>query len=398
MKTQNRQPLRNSRPLAADTIWLAAAILAMTCGNGLAADKGLTDTEIVIGQCAALTGPTANLGLGMKAGLTAAFDEANARGGVNGRKIRLVAADDGYEPEKTVDCTAKLIDDGVFALAGYVGTPTGKVAIPIVTEMKVPLVGLFTGAMLFREPVQHYVLNVRASYDDETRSLVDYLVGQTGAKRIAVFYQDDSFGLAGLSGTEKALAARKMQLVSKGSFARNTLSIKAGMAAVMEGNPDAVIAIGPYKPTTEFIKQARAAGLKSSFSTVSFVGTESLIAELGAGADDVIISQVVPSPVSETIPLSREYQAALKQCVPGEVPSYVSFEGYVSARVLLVALERAGRDLDREKLVAAVEGITRLDLGGLGISFSASNHQGSEAVFLTRVKAGVAQPITAQAR
>ena len=176
----------------------------------LAADRGITDGEILIGQCAALTGPTRDLGIGINSGLKAALDQANARGGVFGRKIRLVADDDGYDPDRTVDCTGKMIEDkGVFALAGYVGTPTSKVAAPMVQEYKVPLVGLFTGAMLLRDPVQRYVINIRASYDDETEALVEYLTAKRAFSRIAVFYQNDSFGLAGLSGTEKALTRRK---------------------------------------------------------------------------------------------------------------------------------------------------------------------------------------------
>jgi len=195
-------------------------LLALALQSGSAADRGLSPTEIVIGQCAALSGPAAGLGAGMKIGLLAAIDEANAKGGIHGRKIRLISVDDGYEPEKCVDCTAKLIDDGVFALAGYVGTPTSKVAAPIAQEAKVPLVGLFTGADLLRRPVQRYVVNIRASYDDETEALVARLVDQTGKKRIAVFYQDDSFGLSGLGGAEKALARRKMAVVAKGRFER----------------------------------------------------------------------------------------------------------------------------------------------------------------------------------
>ena len=361
------------------------ALVASAAGMLGAAELGISATEIVIGQCAALTGPAAGLGTGIRAGLLAAIEEANAKGGVHGRKIRLVSADDGYEPEKCVDCTAKLIDDGVFALAGFVGTPTSKVAVPVVQEMKVPLVGLFTGAMLLRQPVQRYVVNIRASYDDETEALVAYLAEKAGAKKIAVFYQDDSFGLAGLSGTEKALGKRNMAMAAKGSFERNTLAVKGGLAKVMEGNPDAVIIVAPYKPTAEFVKQARAAGLKSSMSTISFVGTESLIAELGAAAEGMIISQVVPSPADTSLALVRDYQAALKTTAPAEKPSYVSFEGYVSGRVLLAALERAGADPSREKLIDAIDGITKLDLGGLQVSFSTTNHQGSSTVYLTQI-------------
>jgi branched-chain amino acid transport system substrate-binding protein len=370
---------------------IGLALLATVAA--IAAEVGVKPDEIRIGQCAAMTGPAAGLGTGMQMGLKAAIEEVNASGGVHGRRIRLSSADDGYEPEKCVDCTVKLIDDGVFALAGYVGTPTAKVAIPIVQEMKVPLIGLFTGAMLLREPVQRYVFNVRASYDDETEALVELLTGKLGLKKIAVFYQNDSFGQAGLSGAEKAIAKRKTTLVAKGAFERNTMAVKGGLAAVIAGDPQAVIMVGPYKPTAEFVRQARATGLKSVLATISFVGTENLVAELGKEADDLIISQVVPSPLETELALTSQYQAALKKSAPAESPSYVSYEGYIGGRALIAALEKAGPDLTREKLVDTLDSISSLDLGGVKIAFSATNHQASSAVFLTRVKSGKVEAI-----
>jgi ABC-type branched-subunit amino acid transport system substrate-binding protein len=375
---------------------LFVIILAFTMHTGSRggpADDGVKPTEILIGQCAALSGPAAGLGTGVQLGLKAALDEVNEKGGVGGRKIILKSLDDAYEPEKCVECTGKLIEEEkVFALAGYVGTPTTKVAVPIVQESKVPLIGAFTGAMLLRDPVQRYVFNIRASYDDETESLVQYLTSQ-GVKKIAVFYQNDSFGQAGLSGVEKALAKRKMSMAGKGSFERNTLAVKTGLVAVMTAEPDAIIMVGPYKPTAEFVRQAHAAGLKSSLATISFVGTENLIADLGADSEGLLISQVVPPPSDPAIRLTREYLAALKKSAPSASPSYVSYEGYVNGRSLIVALEKAGPSLTREKLVEALDGISNLDLGGMKLSFSPQSHQASNAVFLTRVKAGKAEPL-----
>jgi len=356
-------------------------------------DHGVNPTTILIGQCAALTGPAAGLGTGVQLGLKAALDEVNEKGGIGGRKVILKSLDDAYDPEKCVECTGKLTEEeGVFALAGYVGTPTTKVALPIVQEMKIPLIGAFTGAMLLRDPVQRYVFNIRASYDDETEALVQYLTKQ-GAKKISVFYQNDSFGQAGLSGVEKALAKRNMTMAAKGSFERNTLAVKSGLAAVMTVEPDAIIIVGPYKPTAEFVRQARAAGLKSELAVISFVGTENLIADLGHGSEGVLISQVVPSPSDASHRLTHDYQAALKKIAPAEVPSYVSFEGYVNGRLLIAALEKTGPDLTREKFVDALNGISNLDLDGMKLSFSERNHQASNAVFLTRVKNGKAEPV-----
>ena len=370
------------------------AALGILAGPAAAADPGIKDNEILIGQCAALTGAANGLGTGMNTGLKAAFDEANAKGGIHGRQIRLLADDNGYEPDKCVDCTGKMIEDkGVFALAGYVGTPTAKVAAPMVQEYKVPLVGLFTGAMLLRDPVERYVINIRASYDDEAEALVEHLTKDRAFQKIAVFYQNDSFGFSVLSGVEKALTRRKLALVAKGSFERNTLDVKGGLAAVMAGTPDAVVIVGPYQPTATFVRAAREAGLKAQFATISFVGTESLIAELGTAAEGMMISQVVPSPTDGTLALSHDYQNALKRSAPAASPSYVSFEGYVGGRVLVAALDLAGKDLSREKLIDAFQGMSHLDLGGMVFSFSPTNHQGSNAVYVTTVKDGKAQLI-----
>jgi len=368
-------------------VWMAGAVL-------FAADlSGVKESEIVIGQCAALAGPAAGLGTGMSLGLRAAFEEANGKGGIQGRKLRLLAADDGYEPDQCVECTQKMVDDGVFLLAGYVGTPTGKVAAPMAQELKVPLVGLFTGAGLLRQPVQRYVVNIRASYDDEAEALVEYLAKQAGAAKIAVFYQNDSFGLGGLAGVEKALAKRGMALAAKGAFERNTVAVKAGLAAILPAAPDAVVIIAPYNPTAEFVRSARESGLKSRFAAISFVGTENLIAALGPAASGITISQVVPSPNDEQLPIAKEYRAALEHASADAKPSYVSFEGYITGRALLAALDKAGRDLTREKLIDAFDAMTGLDLGGMALSFSASNHQGSNNVYLTVVKDGKAEPI-----
>jgi len=246
--------------------------------------------------------------------------------------------------------------------------------------------------MLLRDPVQKYVFNIRASYNDETEALVEYLTKQ-GAKKIAVFYQNDSFGQAGLSGVEKALTKRNMTVAAKGSFERNTLAVKSGLAAVMAAEPDAIVMVGPYKPTAEFVRQARAAGVKSEMATISFVGTENLIADLGKDAEGVLISQVVPSPADASHKLTREYQAALKKTAPDVAPSYVSFEGYVNGRVLIAALEKAGAEPTREQLVEALNSTTNVDMDGIKVSFSAQNHQASNAVFLTRVKGGKANAL-----
>ncbi len=350
--------------------------------------------DLRIGQACALDGPAKGLGMGMNLGLRAAIEEANAAGGVLGRKLVLVAKDDGYDPDKCIDATTKLVEeDKVFCLAGYVGTPTAKAALPIAAEAGVPVVGLFTGAMFLRTPPQKLVFNVRASYNDETEVLVERLGTDLGAKRIAVFHQNDSFGQAGLAGTTKALEKRSLKVAATGTFERNTVAVQTGLAAMLAAKPDAIIMVGPYKPLAAFVREARAAGLTCPLATISFVGTESLITELGAAADGLVISQVMPSPSDAALPVVKAYQAALTKVQADAKPSYVTLEGYVTGRVLLTGLAKAGADPTREKLVAGLEGISALDLGGFTVTFAADRRQASDKVWLTKVAGGQPKPV-----
>ncbi|MBL8349223.1 MAG: ABC transporter substrate-binding protein [Burkholderiaceae bacterium] len=349
--------------------------------------EGLSPTEVKIGMVNVQTGPAAGLGKGMRHGAEAVFKAVNGKGGVHGRKINMVVGDDGYEPDKAIDETLKMIEQQkVFSLFGYVGTPTANAVLPIVKEMDVPLVGAFTGAMSLRQPVTQQVFNVRASYDDEAETLVSHFIAK-GARNVAVFYQDDGFGAAVLSGTEKALKKRNMAVAAKGSFQRNTLAIKTGLAAMLDAKPDAVVMVGPYAPLSAFIKEARAAGLKSQLATVSFVGTDNLVAEVGKDGDGVVISQVVPFPEDNDLPIQRECREAL-QAHGGERLGFVNFEGCITAKVMVAALERAGKEPERASLVSALQGLQGHDLGGLKLAFAANNHQALSDVFLTQIQNG----------
>lgn len=345
-----------------------------------------------IGQCAALDGPAAGLGQAMNAGLRAAIGEANAAGGIAGRPLELIAVDDGYEPDRTIAGTLALVEEHeVFCLAGYVGTPTMKVALPMISEMEIPLIGAFTGAGFLRQPVTRQMINIRASYDDETEALVERLTTDLGLTRIAVFHQDDSFGRVGLSGTTKALAKRNLEVVGTGTYARNTVAVKSGLAQILAAKPEAVIMVGAYQPLAAFVKEAKSAGLEVPFATISFVGTENLIAELGDSADGVIISQVVPSPQAEDLPVAVAYRAAMAAHVADASITYGSFEGYITGKVLVDGLTAAGAD-DRQALIDAIEGFANHDLGGLVATFSADDHQGLDQVHITVVADGAAVP------
>ncbi len=355
----------------------------------LFAVDGVTDTEVKLGMVNAQTGPASGLGKGMRIGAEAVFKEINEKGGINGRKINLLVADDGYEPDKAIDETIKMIEENkVFALFGYVGTPTANAVIPIVKENKVPLVGLFTGAMTLRKPVIPEIINIRASYDDEPEMLVERFTKDSGAKKFAVFYQDDGFGLAVLSGTEKALKKRGLEVVAKGTFQRNTTAVKTGLAAVMSANPDVVIMVGPYTPLSVFIKEARAAGLKSHLATVSFVGTDSLVKLVGSEGDGVVISQVVPFPEDLSLPVAKECSSLITKHFPDEKSGFVRFEGCITAKAMTLAMEKVGKDLTRENLIKAFEDMKNADIGGITFTMGPDDHQASDHVFLTQIKGG----------
>jgi ABC-type branched-subunit amino acid transport system substrate-binding protein len=353
----------------------------------LMAEDGVTDTEIRLGMVNVQTGPASALGKGMRAGAEAYFKELNAKGGIHGRQIKLSVADDGYEPNKAVDETLKMIEtEKVFALFGYVGTPTANAVIPIVKELNVPLVGLFTGAMTLRQPVTAQIFNVRASYDDEAEALVAHFVAQ-GAKNVAVFYQDDGFGLAVLAATEKALKKRAMVVAAHGTFERNTVAINTGLAAMLSARPDAIVMVGPYTPLAVFVKAARAAGLKSQLATVSFVGTDKLVSQVGKDGDGVLISQVVPFPYDDVLAVTAECRTIVAKH-SSEPFGFVNFEGCLTARVMAAALERGGKAITRAALMQALESMQGVDLGGMSASFSHTNHQAFNQVFLTRIVDG----------
>ncbi|MBV8029896.1 MAG: ABC transporter substrate-binding protein, partial [Betaproteobacteria bacterium] len=253
-----------------------AALAAMVVAGTVRAENGVTTDRIVLGQSVALSGPAAQLGIQMRNGLKAYFDFVNERGGVNGRRIELVTLDDGYEPGRTVPNTKKLInEDRVFALIGYVGTPTSVPVVPIISEAKVPFIGPFTGAEALRQPFNRYIFHVRASYYDETDKIVEQVIS-TGGKKVAVFYQDDAYGQAGLKGTELAMTKRGFKIHSLGTVERNTVKVENAVKTINASQPDAVVMISAYTSCAEFIRQMRKAGSAAQFYNVSFVGSKAL--------------------------------------------------------------------------------------------------------------------------
>ena len=351
-------------------------------------ESGVYDDRIIFGQSAALKGPAAALGSGMREGILAAFEEANSDGGVNGRRIELISYNDGYEPETAIANTQKLIDeDKVFALIGEVGTPTSKAAQPIATAQGVPFLGPFTGAAFLRDSQLENVINVRASYDQETEAWIKHLTEDLGFSRIAILYQDDSFGRAGLAGVEAALERRQMPLVAEGTYMRNTTAVKRALLTIRNADPEAVVIVGAYKPSATFILLARSIGLDPVFVNISFVGSKALSEELGSEGVGVVVTQVVPPPDDVNIPLVADYHRALEALDEGFEPGFVSLEGYLVGRLVVSALDEVGRDVTRAGLLDTIRSVGIFDLGGIRLSYGEDDNQGMDQVFLTVIEA-----------
>ncbi|HMK28579.1 MAG TPA: ABC transporter substrate-binding protein [Terriglobales bacterium] len=388
----------SQRTLSADLIraLIVAAIVTVGAHLALGQQPGVSDKEIKLGSCSALDGPARQLGIQTVLGATAYLDYVNAQGGVHGRKVQLMAFDDGYDPERTTPCFKRLEKEGVFAAGFFVGTPTAAKYVPMAQAEKVPVVGLFTGAQILYEPVKHYIVNVRASYYDETREQIENLWAM-GLHKVGVIYQDDAFGKAVLDGVELALEKYHSKPAVLGTFPRNTLSIDSGLTRVRLEHPEAVILAGPYAPVAEIVKRAHAEGWHPVFVTVSFVGTEAFIKEAGKDAEGTIITQVVPPMDRTDLPTVRLYREALEKYFPNNQPSFVSLEGFVDAMVVVEGLKRAGQNPTREKFIEAIESIHNQDIGlgpRLHLNYSPQDHKGFDKVYSTVVQDGKAVVIS----
>jgi branched-chain amino acid transport system substrate-binding protein len=356
------------------TFGTAAATLALP-----ALAQGRT---LVLGQSAAFSGPAAQLGVQMSAGAKLWFEQFNASGGVGGLTVELRTADDGYEPDRCKANTERFIRDDVFALIGYVGTPTCAAALPLVNEARIPFFGPFTGAEVLREPFSRSVFHLRASYYDETELIVRQLTA-LGQDRIAVFYQDDAYGRAGLEGVTRALTRRNLKPVATATVQRNTVDVAQAVATIVPAQPHAVVQISAYGSCAAFVRAARKAGYGAQICNVSFVGTQALADELGGDGRGVMISQVMPYPYTPHTALTREFLSAVEKTNGAVKPNYSSLEGYLAAKVFSEGLKRAGRAATREALVTALEGITRADFGGFMVNFGPRSHVASNFVELS---------------
>jgi branched-chain amino acid transport system substrate-binding protein len=351
------------------------------------AEDGVSADQITFGQSAALSGPSKDLGLAMRFGILAAFDEVNRQGGVKGRKLRLISKDDGYEPEDAARNTREFIKSGeIFALIGNVGTPTAKASQPLTTIRQVPFIAPFTGAAFLRRSELSNVINIRASYEQEAEAWARYVVDSKKLKRIAIFYQDDSYGHAGLDGLNKALEKRNMRLVAKGVYHRNQLDVQGAVNEISLAKPEVVAMVGSYKACAEFIRRSKEIGVDGLFINLSFVGSRSLSKALGPHKEGVIISEVVPNPRDSSL-VTRKYRQALGRTAPSEQPGFVSLEGYIAGRLVTDVIKRIDGKITRAKFLSTLKQSRWFNIDELKLEFGPGDNQGLDVVHLTIIEA-----------
>lgn len=356
-----------------------------------------SSSEILLGMSTALSGPAADLGREMRRGVLAGLEHANRGGGLNGRRLRLITMDDGYEPARTAPNMHKLLEDHhVLAVIGNVGTPTAIASLPLIREQQTLFFAPFSGAGgLRRSPPERYVINLRASYAEEITAMVDALVERGGLQpaEIAFFTQRDGYGDAGYVGGFAALKRHGLkdeQQVLHVRYRRNTLAVENALADLLlaEHPPRAVIMVGAYAPCAKFIRLARQSGLDALLLNVSFVGSAALARDLGQEGDGVVVTQVVPHPLESSLPLVRAYREDLKQ-IDSLPPSFVSLEGYAAARTLLVGMAQVQGPLSRESLIDGLERLGTFDIGlGTQLKLDAQTHQASHRIWPTRLQQG----------
>ena len=350
--------------------------------GGFTSATAQSDSKIVLGQSAAFSGPAAQLGIQFYQGAKLCFDQANAQGGIGKRLIELRNLDDGYEPDRCAENTRKLIGEDVFALFGYIGTPTSLVALPQAIREKVPFIAPFTGAMALREPFNRYAFHLRASYNDETALMVKELA-TFGLNKVSVFYQNDAYGKAGLDGVTLALGALKLKPHGTATVERNSVDVAAAVKQLVAAAPHVVVMVSAYKSCAAFIREALKAGYGGKFYNVSFVGTQALADELGKAGAGVVVSQVMPSPYNPGRPITREFVAAVKAASGEAKANFSSMEGYLAARLMVDGLKRAGPKPSRESLITGLEAIGDTTFGGFAVSLSATDHVASNFVELS---------------
>jgi branched-chain amino acid transport system substrate-binding protein len=372
--------------------WILGALgvaMGMAAPLAQATEAGVGDKEIAIGQIIALTGPLADITPDIVNGAQAWFNAVNGKGGVNGRKVRLVTLDDGYVPANTVKAAHQLIDeDRVFALLNVTGTGNVAAIMPLLDQEKppMPLFGPITGADQLRDPAMSNLFHIRASYGDEVEKIVQHL-STLGIQRISVVYLDNGLGKSGLAGVQKAMDKRSMKIYSSASVQQDASDIDKAVTALHDSRPEVIIMITTGKATVDFIKKYNAQSKGMRFYSLSVMGTQATLRALGADGVGVVVTSVVPFPWSQSIPAAKEYRAAMQKSGFTNL-SFIGFEAFLNAKAMTEGMRRAGRDLTRPRFVAALEGMKQVNLGGFEVGFGKGSHQGSRFVELTIIGPG----------
>ena len=369
---------------------LVGVALCVCLQHAHAGEAGVTDTEILLGQPAGITGPLAEMAPDILNATKVYLDNVNEKGGVHGRKIRTLTMDDGYKVDNTVKVVGHMIDkEPVFALMNMTGTSNVAAILPLLEKATppLPLIAPFTGADLMRVPAINHVFNIRASYGDEAEKIVQHLT-TLGTQRIAVLWSNNGFGKDGLAGVQKALEKRGKKVYADAPIEQNASDTDKAVAALHDTRPEVIIMITAGAPTVTFIKAYNKVRKGMQFYTLSVMGNQATLRALGADGVGVVLTTVVPFPWDMTHPLAREYRAAMLKAGYSSNVSFLGFESYINAKVLVEALRMSGRDINRKKFVDALANTRRLDLGGFTVGFSKDSRQGSRYVGLAIVSPG----------
>ncbi|MDE0308909.1 MAG: ABC transporter substrate-binding protein [Acidiferrobacterales bacterium] len=386
--------ITDSRMVSVVFLLSFALTLATLAGSQVkASDPGVFPDRIVFGQTGPFSGRTERIANSLAWGIRAAFDEVNSQGGINGRRLELLSKDDAYNPAKTKEIAQSFIDSNeIFAFIGSVGTPTGRVTAALADQYGLPFISPYTGAEFLRSK-QRYgtVVNLRPAYSEETKAWIEYLTG-IGIDRIAVFYRDDAYGRTGLRGVMQELRKRELLLAARGSHARNLTVASSAVWDIRQAEPQAIGIVSSYAATSSFIRNARLQGLNPKFVSLSAVGSEALIDELGDDAQGVLISQVMPSTNDHSVPLVAQFNRAMDAyAMRNDLDSdswlsYIAFEGYLAARFVIQVLQSADEgEPTRKALLDHIFDTQEFEIGGIDLHFEEGQNQGLHTVYMTEV-------------
>ena len=368
---------------------IAAALALIGALSPAGAQQAVTESTVTFAQIAALEGQGGPLGQGLRIGILAAFEEVNRTGGVNSRILDLQSFDDGNEPDRAVALGKSVAQgDAQLAILATTGTATSQAIEPVASASGIAFVGALSGAALLREARLDKVFNLRPSDEAEAEALIAHLIDQRKFKKIAVLFQDDGFGRSGLEALTTSLSRRGLSPVATGSYTRNTLAVKAALLTIRKAAPDAVVMVGLAQPVAEFVRVAGSIGFSAQFAALSPALPALLTDELGAAAQGMLLSEVVPSPYDTAHPLVARYQQALAGYDPEARPDHASLEGYLIGRIVVLALENAGPWPTRASFVSGLAMMSNVDLGGLTIGFGPGDNQALETASVARIGAG----------